>query len=271
MIKHLTSFILLFNCWFLFSGGLPFPAHGLEGIQDTNSSEISEMFFEPDTVTWQRPRFRERQQERNRLADHLREQGIESKKVLQAMRNVPRHLFVPKSQRHNAYANTPLPIGEGQTISQPFIVAYMTQMLDVKPGDRVLEIGTGSGYQAAVLSELTPHVFTIEIVEELGREAIDRFSNLGYSTIEIRIGDGYKGWPEHAPFDAVIITAAAPRIPQPLIDQLKPGGVLVMPHGEPNGNQVLIRVTKSKDGEVTRREVLPVRFVPMTGEVQNQG
>ncbi|MDR8394476.1 protein-L-isoaspartate(D-aspartate) O-methyltransferase [Aliifodinibius sp. S!AR15-10] len=221
-----------------------------------------------DTVTWEPPRFSERQKERNALVTLLKQQGIESEQVLEAMRHVPRHLFVPKTQQPNAYRNTPLPIGHQQTISQPYVVAFMTELLDIQPGEKVLEIGTGSGYQAAVLSELTPKVYTIEIIPELGQRARRTFSKLGYSTIQTKIGDGYKGWPGHAPFDAVIITAAAPKIPQPLIDQLRPGGALVMPHGEPNGSQILIRVTKTQDGDIKREKILPVRFVPMTGDVQ---
>ncbi|MFH5833048.1 protein-L-isoaspartate(D-aspartate) O-methyltransferase [Halalkalibaculum sp. DA384] len=221
-----------------------------------------------DTVTWNRPRFRERQEERNNLVRQVKQQGIDNERVIDAMRHVPRHLFVPESRREQAYQNRPLPIGNNQTISQPYIVAFMTQLLDIQPGDQVLEIGTGSGYQAAVLSELTPNVFTIEIIEELGKRARERFDNLGYSTIQTKIGDGYKGWPEHAPFDGIMITAAAPEIPRPLINQLRPGGILVMPYGEPGGFQVLIRVTKSEEGEIMREEILPVRFVPMTGDVQ---
>ncbi len=238
---------------------------------DPKTYNLSPSFYDSipkDTVTWHRPRFSERQEERNELVEQIKAQGISSNKVLQAMRNVPRHLFIPKSKRHNAYMNTPLPIGHRQTISQPYIVGYMTQLLDVQPGEKILEIGTGSGYQAAVLSELTPNVFTIEIVEALGKQARTQFDELGYNTIKTKIGDGYKGWSEHAPFDGIIITAAAPEIPQPLINQLKPGGILVMPYGEPRGSQTLLKITKNEDGDIERREVLPVRFVPMTGEVQ---
>lgn len=224
-----------------------------------------------DTLKWHRPRFPERREERHRLVEQgLKQRGVTDKKVLEAMRHVPRHLFVPESHQRNAYINHPLPIGLGQTISQPFIVGYMTQMLDLQAGEKVLEIGTGSGYQAAVLSELTPHVYTIEIIEELGKQARKRFKKLGYNTIKTRIGDGYKGWPEYAPFDAIILTAAADRIPQPLLEQLKPGGILVMPEGDPTGPQTLIRVTKNEQGEISRERKLPVRFVPMTGEVQNE-
>lgn len=223
-----------------------------------------------DTLTWHRPRFPEREEERHRLVEEgIRQRGITDTKVLDAMRRVPRHLFVPGDQRAHAYLNRPLPIGHQQTISQPYIVAYMTRALDLKAGDKVLEIGTGSGYQAAVLSEITPHVYTIEIVEPLGKQAIERFKKLGYSTITTKIGDGYKGWSEHAPFDAIILTAAAGRIPPPLLDQLKPGATMVMPSGDVNEPQILIKITKTEEGEINKERLLPVRFVPMTGEVQD--
>ena len=247
------------------------PAWGPEPVPDPPPATVTSAAAAsiPDTVAWERPRFSERQAERNRLVERgVKRQGVTDEEVLAAMRNVPRHLFVPESQRPNAYLNRPLRIGWGQTISQPYIVAYMTALLDLEADEKVLEIGTGSGYQAAVLSELTPHVYTIEIVEELGKQARKRFKELGYHTIKTKIGDGYKGWPENAPFDAIILTAAADEIPPPLLEQLNTGGVLVMPEGEPTGPQTLIRVTRNERGEVSREQKLPVRFVPMTGEVQ---
>lgn len=226
-------------------------------------------FTTGDTLDWPRPRFSEREEERHEMVERgIKGRGVTDSETLEAMRHVPRHLFVPKNRRHNAYQNRPLPIGQGQTISQPYIVGYMTEMLDLQAGEKVLEIGTGSGYQAAVLSEITPHVFTIEIVEELGRQARERFESLGYSTIKTKIGDGYNGWPEHAPFDAIILTAAADEIPQPLIDQLKPGGTMVLPVGETGLTQRLMKVTKTEDGEIIKESMLPVRFVPMTGKDQ---
>lgn len=223
-----------------------------------------------DTLEWNRPRFSERRQERHQMVKTgIEDQGISDPKVLEAMRHVPRHLFVPQGYQEYAYQNRPLPIGHDQTISQPFIVGYMTAMLDLKAGEKVLEIGTGSGYQAAVLSEITPYVYTIEIIKALGKQAHARFDKLGYSTIEVKIGDGYKGWPKHAPFDAIILTAAPPEIPQPLINQLKPGGTLVAPVGSTSKTQYLTKITKSEDGEIHRQRKLPVRFVPMTGEVQD--
>jgi protein-L-isoaspartate(D-aspartate) O-methyltransferase len=184
--------------------------------------------------------------------------------VLAALEKVPRHRFVPAELRGHAYENRPLPIGSGQTISQPYIVAYMTDLLGVKRDHRVLEIGTGSGYQAAVLAELAGSVFSIEIVEKLGREAGATLRDLGYDNVRTRIGDGYQGWPEQAPFDAIMVTAAAPEIPQPLIDQLKPGGRLVIPVGARFGGQELLLVEKMSDGKTTTRRSLSVRFVPLT-------
>jgi protein-L-isoaspartate(D-aspartate) O-methyltransferase len=193
-----------------------------------------------------------------------------SERVLNAVAKVPRHEFVPASERRNAYANRPLPIGMGQTISQPFIVALMTDLMEVKPGDRVLEIGTGSGYQAALLAELAGTVYTIEIVEPLAREAAERLKRLGYHNIVTKTGDGYKGWPEHAPFDSIMVTAAPREVPQPLIDQLKPGGRLVVPVGGQVMGQSLLLIEKQPDGRITRRNILAVRFVPLTDKSGRQ-
>jgi protein-L-isoaspartate(D-aspartate) O-methyltransferase len=187
-----------------------------------------------------------------------------SERVMQALARVPRHRLVAAGDEAQAYHNRPLSIGQGQTISQPFIVALMTDLLEVQPGERVLEIGTGSGYQAAVLAELGANVHTIEIIEPLGRDAAGRLAELGYTNIVTRIGDGYRGWPEHAPFDSIIVTAAAPDVPQALAEQLKPGGKLVIPIGSPMGAQTLYVAQKEPGGRLVRRQVLPVRFVPMT-------
>ena len=186
-----------------------------------------------------------------------------SERVMDAMAKVPRHEFVPALERRNAYANRPLPIGMGQTISQPFIVALMTDLMEVNPGDRVLEIGTGSGYQAAILAELGGTVYTIEIVEPLAREAQERLKRLGYRNVVTRVGDGYQGWPEQAQFDAIIMTAAPREVPQPLVDQLKPGGRLVAPVGGQAGSQSLLVIEKKSDGSIERRNFLGVRFVPL--------
>jgi protein-L-isoaspartate(D-aspartate) O-methyltransferase len=188
---------------------------------------------------------------------------ITNARVLGVMGKVPRHEFVPTSLRGQAYEDHPLPIGFDQTISQPFIVAFMTEKLEPKPADKVLEIGTGSGYQAAVLAGLVSNVFTIEIVEPLARRAEADLKRLGYSNVKVRAGDGYKGWPEAAPFDAIIVTCAPERVPQPLVDQLKDGGRMIIPVGA-FGDQQLYLLQK-KGGRVEQRAVLPVRFVPMTG------
>ena len=184
--------------------------------------------------------------------------------VMAAMATVPRHEFVPETVRQFAYLNRPLPIGEGQTISQPYIVALMTDLAAIGPESVVLEIGTGSGYQAAVLAEIVDHVYTIEIVEPLGLRAADTLDRLGYDNVTVRVGDGYQGWPEFAPFDAILVTAAPERIPQPLIDQLAVGGKLVVPVGEQNRSQSLQVLDKAPDGATRVTDILPVLFVPFT-------
>ena len=186
-------------------------------------------------------------------------------RVMEIMASVPRHRFVPAEQVPHAYENRPLPIGYGQTISQPYIVALMTDLMAVKPGDKVLEIGTGSGYQAAILGHLTARVYTVEIVEPLGKQAAERLAALGYKNVEVRVGDGYYGWEAHAPFDAIIVTAAASHVPPHLVRQLKPDGKMVIPVGLPFFIQHLMLVEKGPDGSVTSRQILPVRFVPLTG------
>ena len=206
---------------------------------------------------------------RRMVEEQLRARDIADRRVLSAMEQVPRHLFVPEEVRGRAYSDHPLPIGAGQTISQPYIVGLMTQLLEVRPGDRILEIGTGSGYQAAVLSRVASQVYTIEIVKPLGEQAERTLSRLGYSNIHTRIGDGYQGWPEAAPFDGIIVTAAPSEVPKPLLDQLAVGGNLVVPVGD--SWQDLKVYTKQKDGSFRQRKVLPVRFVPMTGEAQKNG
>jgi protein-L-isoaspartate(D-aspartate) O-methyltransferase len=187
------------------------------------------------------------------------------------MGRVPRHEFVPPELVRRAYENAPLPIGQGQTISQPFIVALSTDLVEPKPADVVLEVGTGSGYQAAVLAELVQRVYSIEIVESLGREAERRLEAAGYRNVTVRIGDGYAGWPERAPFDAIVVTAGAPHVPEPLVAQLKPGGRMVIPVDAGAFGQDLLLIRKAADGTVSRRVVLPVRFVPLTGPGVREG
>jgi len=199
------------------------------------------------------------------VADQLRARDIKDERVLRAMLKVPRHDFVPPGIIGSAYDDTALPLALGQTISQPYIVAYMTQVLQLKGSERVLEIGTGSGYQAAVLAEIVPEVYTIEILDELTERAQSILGSLGYRNIRFRTGDGYQGWPESAPFDCIIVTAAPDHVPQPLIDQLKPGGRMIIPVGR--FEQDLVLVEKGESG-VTRRSTIPVRFVPMTGKAQ---
>ena len=212
---------------------------------------------------------------RSRLLDEVRadvlytrrELGREqlAEKVFAALDRVPRHEFVPPEYRRYAYDNRPLAIGYGQTISQPYIVAIMTDLLEPGPEDVVLEVGTGSGYQAAVLAELVERVYTVEIIPELGREGAARLERLGYDNVVTRVGDGYYGWQERAPFDSIIVTAAAGHVPPPLIEQLKPGGRMMIPVGSPFSVQHLMLLEKAADGEVTSRQVLPVAFVPLTG------
>jgi len=218
----------------------------------------------------QDPHARERAALLQEIAAMARDTGAEtgrpvfSARVMAAMGKVLRHRFVPAPYGHLAYANRPLPIGHGQTISQPYIVALMTELLDTKPGDAVLEIGTGSGYQAAVLAELVDRVYSIEIIEPIGRDAAALLQQLGYRNIETRIGDGYNGWTERAPFDGIIVTAAAPQIPPALVAQLKPGARMVIPVGREAEVQFLHVMVKQADGSISTQRSLPVRFVPLT-------
>ncbi len=202
------------------------------------------------------------------VEDQIRARGVRAPLVLRAMRRVPRHLFVPPELIEVAYTDGALPIGLDQTISQPYIVALMTELAGLEGDETVLEIGTGSGYQAAVLSEIADTVYTIEIVEPLATTAAARLESLGHANVVVRCGDGYQGWVEHAPFDAVIVTAAPDHVPAPLVEQLKVGGRLVIPVGDTY--QELLQITKTEDG-VAERRVIPVRFVPMTGEAERRG
>ncbi len=197
---------------------------------------------------------------------HYLDKDFLDERVMQVMAKVPRHEFVPESQQNNAYLNQPLPIGHGQTISQPYIVALMTDLIASQGDSKVLEIGTGSAYQAAILAELVDRVYTIEVIEALGVEARERLQRLRYDNVETRIGDGYYGWPEAAPFDAIVVTAAASHVPPPLIKQLKRGGRMVIPVGSRFLTQQLLLIEKGEDDRISTRQVLPVRFVPLTGK-----
>ncbi len=218
------------------------------------------------------PAFGERVEERAQLVrvhiEHPRwAPDIEDANVITAMNTVPRHAFVRRSDLGRAYADHPLPIGLGQTISQPFIVAYMTEVLKLDPNSRVLEVGTGSGYQAAVCAEIAREVYTIEILEKLAKSAKERLKKLGYHNVFVKAGDGYYGWEEKGPFDAIIVTCAAGFVPPPLVEQLKPGGRMILPRGSPYGSQWLVLVTKDDKGKVKSKRLMGVRFVPMTGRV----
>jgi protein-L-isoaspartate(D-aspartate) O-methyltransferase len=210
----------------------------------------------------------DREEERREMVENqIRQRGVKDPRVLAAMRKVPRHLFVPPEYRDEAYRDYPLSIGQGQTISQPYIVALMTELLDVKQPDRILEVGTGSGYQAAVLAELASQVYTIEIVEPLAGLAGKKLRELGCTNVQVKAGDGYFGWAEYAPFDGIIVTAAPEKVPRPLLDQLKEGGRLVIPEGRVFQELV---VYEKHQGRIERRKVIPVRFVPMTGEAEKE-
>ena len=205
---------------------------------------------------------RQRQQ---MVGAQIEQRGIKDKKVLEALLTVPRHKFVSKLYLGLAYADQPLPIGQGQTISQPYIVALMTEKLNLKPTDKVLEIGTGSGYQAAILSKICNDVYTIEIIPSLGKKAIARLKDLGYKNVTVKIADGYYGWTKEAPFDAIIVTAAATHIPPSLVEQLKPGGRMVIPVGGVFQVQRLMFIEKNQDQTLKSENLIPVRFVPLTG------
>jgi len=220
-----------------------------------------------DTASFEAERralLREIERDVQETAEYLNRRELDPR-VMAAMASVPRHEFVRPEDRDVAYANRPLPIGYGQTISQPYIVAVMTDLLEPTQGCRALEVGTGSGYQAAVLSQLCEKVYTLEIVEGLGQQARTRLARLGYTNVDVRIGDGYYGWPEAAPFDVIVVTAVAGHIPPPLLKQLKPGGRMVLPVGTRFTTQELVLVRKLTDGRITTRQLLPVAFVPLTG------
>jgi protein-L-isoaspartate(D-aspartate) O-methyltransferase len=211
-------------------------------------------------------------QRKRMVEQQLAARGIKNERVLAALGKVPRHEFVPEGRQAEAYDDRPLPVGQGQTISQPYIVAYMTEVIDPRPGQRVLEVGTGSGYQAAVLAELVGEVYTIELLPELAATARKRLERLGYRNVHVKAGDGYLGWPDKAPFDAIVVTCGAREVPEPLFEQLKPGGKMVIPVGEVAAGQTLRVITRGPGGKREVRDLLPVRFVPLrrAGEVKGR-
>ena len=215
------------------------------------------------TEGWVPPVFTERQRERDEMVRVIRSYGLTDEAVLKAMAAVPRHEFVPPAYQASAYEDHPLPIGIGQTISQPYIVAEMTSQLKLKASDKVLEVGTGSGYQAAVLTHLTTHVYTIEIIKPLADAAAGRLKRLGYTVVHVRCGDGFQGWPEEAPFDAIMVTFAVNAIPPPLLGQLKAGGRMVAPVADESGTEWLTLIQKDAAGQVSTKRLIPVRFVPL--------
>jgi protein-L-isoaspartate(D-aspartate) O-methyltransferase len=239
----------------MFTGSLPFPQ--IEGTEQKGARAAADAAESPET----------REAREWMVQEQIVARGIRDPRVLLAMRTIPRHRFVPPEMQAAAYDDGPLPIGLGQTISQPYVVAFMTEALKLQPQDRVLEIGTGSGYQAAILSLLVREVYTIEIIESLGKQAEARLKDMGYANIHVRIGDGYRGWPEAAPFDAIIVTAAPPDVPPALVAQLREGGCMVVPVGR--YEQDLIRLCRTPKG-LERESLLPVRFVPMVPEDRSQ-
>jgi protein-L-isoaspartate(D-aspartate) O-methyltransferase len=246
--SRLASFLLIV---FLLSCSFPFPS--VEGSESGNARSPADSAESPET----------REARARMVQEQIIARGIRDPRLLEALRTIPRHRFVPPEMQPAAYQDTPLPIGLGQTISQPYVVAFMTEALELKPQDRVLEIGTGSGYQAAVLSLLAREVYSMEIVERLGKQAEARLKEMGYSNVRVRIGNGYRGWPEAAPFDAIIVTAAPEDVPRALVEQLRLGGRMVVPVGR--FEQDLIRIRRTPKG-LERENLLPVRFVPMVGE-----
>jgi protein-L-isoaspartate(D-aspartate) O-methyltransferase len=237
----------------------------------TATVTVTESPGEPQVAPTPTPVVLEYVAERTKMVDdQIKERAIRDDRIIAAMMKIPRHLFVPQENRQYAYADAPLPIEFGQAISQPYIVAIMCERVKLKQGDKVLEIGTGSGYGAAVLAELTDKVYTIEILEPLAEIARKRLAGLGYSQVHVRAADGYAGWPEAAPFDAIIITCAVEEPPPELIKQLAVGGRMCVPVGPSNGSQQLVVLTREKDGTLSKEYITPVRFVPMTGEAQKK-
>lgn len=268
LLLVLPGFFLIINKVSDMTGSL-FVFTSQNTVFDSNQPKDTNEPLNPNRPQHKHPAFSKRTEERQRMVKtQIQDRDVKDPNVLKAMRIVPRHAFVRSSEKNAAYIDSPLPIEFEQTISQPYIVGFMTQALRLDPNSKVLEIGTGSGYQAAVCAEIAKEVYTIEIVGGLAKIAKERLEELGYPNVFVRAGDGFFGWKEHAPYDAIIGTAAAGRIPEPLIEQLKPGGRMILPVGSAGGLQELVIITKNKKGELDKETVLPVRFVPMTGEVQ---
>ncbi len=272
-IGLLFVFVLLLSLWFVrHTGRQPVTL----SVSETQDASAPEEAAEPNEAEAMRNdhshrAFSDRVAERQKMVtSQIQLRDVKDPNVLKAMHTVPRHAFVPAAQQRYAYQDSPQPIGQGQTISQPYIVAFMTEALRLDPNSVVLEIGTGSGYQAAVCAEIARRVYSIEIVEALAETAAERLKELGYSNVFIRAGDGYFGWPEKGPFDAIIGTAAADRVPPPLLEQLKRGGRMILPVSDETGFQYLILIVKDEKGQFERRQVMPVRFVPMTGQVRDR-
>lgn len=264
--------VLLLSLWFVrHTGRQPVTL----SVSETQHAGDPEETAEPNEVESLRNdhshhAFSDRVAERQRMVtSQIQLRDVKDPNVLKAMQVVPRHAFVPATQQRYAYQDRPLPIGQGQTISQPYIVAFMTDALRLDPNSIVLEIGTGSGYQAAVCAEIARRVYSVEIVAPLAETAAERLKELGYSNVFVRAGDGYYGWPEKGPFDAIIGTAAAGRIPPPLLEQLKRGGRMILPVSDETGFQHLILIVKDDEGQLERQQVMPVRFVPMTGQIED--
>jgi len=265
LLSLLLLVALLISVLVLKSSTEPEVVYASENTEADANQATSDANARPDH---NHPAFSERIKERARMVStQIQARGVRDPNVLAALRTVPRHALIRAGEQRHAYGDHPLPIGQGQTISQPYIVAFMTEALQLKPDSRVLEIGTGSGYQAAVCAEIAREVYTIEIVEELAKSAKERLKELGYPNVFVKAGDGYFGWEENAPFDAIIGTAAAGRIPPPLLEQLKPGGRMILPHESLGGFQYLVLITKDDKGNISSKRVMPVRFVPMTGRV----
>ena len=265
LLSLLLLVALLISVLVLKSSTEPEVVYASENTEADANQATSDANARPDH---NHPAFSERIKERERMvARQIQARGVSDPNVLAALRTVPRHALIRAGEQRHAYGDHPLPIGQGQTISQPYIVAFMTEALQQKRNSRVLEIGTGSGYQAAGCAEIAREVYTIEIVEELAKSAKERLKELGYPNVFVRAGDGYFGWEENEPFDAIIGTAAAGRIPPPLLEQLRPGGRMILPHESLGGFQYLVLITKDDKGNISSKRVMPVRFVPMTGRV----